>query len=137
MARQRVQQRQTEEIAPFVQSDAGVSFRDGVMHVSGMPQRPVQTQHWMSSNELTQYTTVAWQDPVTGTRRSSCNCPGWRTAKPGQKRTCCHTKDLEGTATCDRQRVEASPIPLTSVRDVEQHVESVKNVRELRSIMLD
>lgn len=136
MARLRTQQ-QTEAVAGFVQSDAGVSFVSGVMYVNGQPQRPAEVQHWMSSNGLSQYTTITWRDTVTGERRTSCNCPGWSHAKKGQKRSCCHTKDMEGVAYCNKERVEPTPIPIATRSQVTEHIATITDTRRLRSILLD
>jgi hypothetical protein len=138
MARLR-QQQATEELQPFIQSDVGVPFIGGVAHVNDRPQVPTDVQHWLSSNGLTQYTTITWIDPTTGERRTSCNCPGWTIKKKGSpKRTCCHTQDMEGTRPCfDKEKVENEPIPIRTVRDVQKHIPTVEGTRELRAIMLD
>lgn len=105
------------------------------MHANGRGQRPVRVEHWESSNGLTTYTCVEWQDPVTGERRTSCNCPGWTNKKKDKARSCCHTKDMEGTKPCPRKKIEA--VAITSVDVAMENIPDIHDGRELRGIMLD
>lgn len=105
------------------------------MHVNGQPQRPTKVEHWESTNGYTNYTTVEWQSPVDGTKRTSCNCPGWANKRKDTARGCCHTKDMEGTKTCNRRRVES--VTITSVEQARQEIPDIHDGRELRAIMID
>ena len=129
----RTQQETSQEFSP-VGNESGVAFSNGVMHVNGTPQRPELVEHWESSNGLSTYTTVTWVDPGTGTKRTSCNCPGWA-HKRGNTRGCCHTKDMEGTKPCPRKKVER--IDIQTVEQAVEEIPDVRNGRELRGIMLD
>jgi len=140
MARTRtISQPQQATLPTYDHSETGVAFSQGVMYVNGSPQIPARVQHWLSTNENSQYATTEWRDPATGQLRTSCNCPGWTIRRKGAAhRECCHTKDMEGVATCDRKRVESGgPLVLNTLADVERHVESISNTRELRAIMID
>lgn len=136
MARQRLQQPTSQtQRSEFVQSDEGVTFPGGVMHVNGNVQRPERAKHWLSSNEITKYTTITWVDPATGQKRTSCNCRGWSTKKRGKKRECMHTKEMEGRGTCDRTPVTDEEIrTLTQAREL---IPDIHDGKELRGIMLD
>lgn len=134
MPRTRVQQQQeTDRVFLPVTDMAGVAFSNGLMTVNGRPQRPVRVEHWESSNGLTTYTCVEWQDPATGERHTSCNCPGW-THKRGSSRSCCHTKDMEGEKPCQRKRIES--VQITSVKQAVEEIPDLHDGRELRGIML-
>lgn len=139
MARFRQQTDQTTSTQPvFVQNDAGVNFTQGLMNVGGTPQVPVESQQWRSSNGITVYTTVKWRNPNTGELRTSCNCPAWTIKKGSNKRSCAHTKDMEGTDVCTKERVSPAPVALVTPADVAKHVPTIMmGSRELRAIMLD
>ena len=77
------------------------------MQVNGVFQTPQEVVQWRSSNGLTNYTTVLWVDPETGEKRTSCNCPGWTVSG---RRTCKHTKDMEGVKTCRAEKVDSVTI---------------------------
>lgn len=79
-----------------VENSDGVNFSDGIMMVDGVPQTPKMSEEWESSNGVTKYTTVMWEDTRTGLLRCSCNCPGWAIKKNGKPRECKHTKDMMG-----------------------------------------
>lgn len=108
------------------------------MSVDGTPQIPVASQQWHSSNGITVYTTVKWRNSLNGELRTSCNCPAWTMKKKGARRTCCHTKDMEGTEICSREKVTPAPVALTTPAQVIRNVPTITvGERELRSIMLD
>lgn len=136
MARQfsRHQQETTEATVAHqaVTKSSNVTFSNGVMLVDGRSQTPVRVAHWESTNGLSRYTTVEWQDPVTGLKRTSCNCPGWTHAKGEQPRGCCHTQDMEGVKPCNRKRIE--DLAITSVAQAQAEIPSIKEGRELRGI---
>lgn len=134
MARVR-QQQATEQTAEFLYDNQNQSFSNGVMQVGGMPQVPTDVQTWKSSNGNTVYTTVKWRDPTTGKFRTSCNCPGWA-IKRGNKtyRECCHTKDMEGVATCKKERGTTTAIK--TVEDAVKSIPDMEDGRELRGIMI-
>lgn len=102
------------------------------MLVEGRSQTPVRVAHWESTNGLSRYTTVEWQDPVTGLKRTSCNCPGWAHAKGDQPRSCCHTLDMEGKQICGRKRIE--DLTITSVAQAQEAIPTLREGRELRGI---
>jgi len=65
------------------------------MHVNGRAQRPARSVTFRSTNGLTMYTAVDWEDPASGDLRSSCNCPGWTIWRDKSKpRTCAHVVAL-------------------------------------------
>lgn len=130
MARTR-QRQETQEIQGFtpVATGTGVSFLGGVMHVNGRAQQPREVAQFESSNGLTTYTTVVWQDGVTGERRTSCNCPGWAHAKKGGSRGCCHTRELETGVPCGKRRVTNRRI-----HSVEEAVEAIPEIHEGREL---
>lgn len=133
------QQQQASTTFSSVESTAGVSFAKGNMVVNGSPQIPIFVQDWFSSNGLTKYTTVLWQDPATGERRVSCNCLGWTHRRVNAARECCHTKDMKGIEPCGKQKADAAPVPITSMQQAEErikHFDSHLDGRELRAINL-
>jgi hypothetical protein len=138
MARTRTQAVTTQENTTYVQSDANVGFRAGVMYVGGMPQIPTQRAQWESSNGLSVYTTVTWRDPTNGQLRTSCNCPGWANSAKRGKRHCCHTKDMEGIERCDKNKHEEARA-ITTVADVAAFIPTITHdgAKELRGIMLE
>jgi hypothetical protein len=103
------------------------------MHIEGIPQRPEKVQNWLSTNGLTTYTTVKWVDPSTGDARTSCNCPGWTIKKAHKHRECAHTKDMEGIATCNREKAD-DPIIIRSAEDAVESIPDVHVGKELRAI---
>ena len=138
MARSR-QVQETEQNSALQQyassTSSNISFIDGVMHVSGDAQRPTKVELWESSNGTTTYSTIEWQDPVTGVKRTSCNCPGWGMKKKGKDRACCHTNDLEGKKPCEKKRVRTQVI--RTVADAQREIPDCHDGRRLRGIMLD
>jgi len=106
------------------------------MIVSGAAQVPKEVQHWESSNGLSQYTTVLWEDPQTSEKRVSCNCPGWAIKRKGRLRQCKHTDDMMGIATCDAVAVDQEPVPIRTVAQAEASIPKFDG-KELRGIMLD
>lgn len=136
MVRQFSRQRQETQEATVahqaVTKSSGVAFSNGVMLVDGRSQTPVRVAHWESTNGLSRYTTVEWEDPATGVRRTSCNCPGWTHARGDQARSCCHTLDMEGKQVCTRKRIE--DLPISSVAQAQAEIPSIKDGRELRGI---
>lgn len=100
MTRQSQRQRvdQTEQVAAgFVPVGDGfgtVGFPGGIMTVNSVRQVAVRIYEPESSNGFTKYSTVEWLNQGDGTRRLSCNCPGW-TRKAGPVRGCKHTKEME------------------------------------------
>ncbi len=138
MARQRTQAVTTQETTTYLQSDANVAFRSGVMYVGGMPQIPIQSAQWRSSNGLSVYITVTWRDPGNGQLRTSCNCPGWANSAKRGKRHCCHTKDMEGIERCNKERYQ-EPQTITTVADVAAFIPTVtaEGTKELRGFLLD
>lgn len=138
MAQTRSQQRQTErqtsEQTTFLHDNENQSFRDGTMHINGRPQKPVRVEHWQSSNGLTNYTTVEWEDPVTGQKRTSCNCPGWTNKRrTDPHRRCKHTKDMEGEAVCDATKVDT--VQITSADVAMQAIPEIVEGKELRGFI--
>lgn len=135
MARFREQQAQQQtQQAQFLHDNSNQSFTNGVMHVNGAPQAPVETQNWKSSNGTTIYTTVKWQDPASGRYRTSCNCPGWAMKKKAH-RECCHTKDMEGAVACTKERA-GHMNTITTVADAVKLIPDIEDGRELRGIVL-
>lgn len=136
MVRQFSKQRQETTEATVahqpVTKSSGVAFSNGVMLVDGRSQTPVRVAYWESTNGLSRYTTVEWEDPATGLKRTSCNCPGWTNAKGDQPRSCCHAKDMEGTEVCNRKRIE--DLAITTVAQAKEAIPSIKEGRELRGI---
>lgn len=126
-------QEQQQQQQEFLHDNASQSFSGGVMHIRGVPQRPLEVVVWESTNGNTHYSTVLWEDPATGQRRTSCNCPGWAMKKAGKShRECKHTRDMEGISTCNANRVEA-----TRIQSVEQAVAAIDTIvdgKELRGI---
>lgn len=118
-----------------INENSEVAFSDGVMTVRGQPQRPVRVEHWESSNGMTTYTTVEWQDPQTQEHRTSCNCPGWANKRSGSDRSCCHTKDMQNEKACTRRKVES--LAITSVQQAMAEIPDIREGRQLRGIMLD
>ena len=138
MARQRQQQaaEQNSVLQQYASSTGShISFPDGIMHVNGEAQRPTKVELWESSNGTTTYTTIEWQDPVTGVKRTSCNCPGWGMKKKDKDRQCCHTNDLEGKKPCDKKRVRT--VAIRTVADARREIPDCHEGRNLRGIMLD
>lgn len=125
-------QQEQEQQATFVRDGRDHGFSHGVMIVDGRAQRPVEVQHWLSSNELTTYTTVKWQDPVTGELRTSCNCAGWA-IKKGSRRECCHTKDMEGITTCRRKKAGGAAV-IHSAAEAAAEIPDIVDGKELRGI---
>lgn len=119
-----------------VETTAGVTFSKGNMLVGGAAQVPIQTQQWESSNGLTNYVTVMWQDPATGIRRCSCNCPGWAIKRKNQTRGCKHTKDMMGVSPCDARPVTPQPIVVQNMAEAEKLISNFDR-RLLRGIELD
>jgi len=124
-----------QETQGFEPVGTGVSFQGGVMHIAGNPQIPNRVENWESSNGLTQYTTVEWVEPGTGIRRTSCNCPGWTNKKSGKARSCCHTKDMEGTKACNKKRLGDKQI--RSLADAVNAVPDIVDGKHLRGIDID
>lgn len=140
---QRTQQRTTQsnqsvnqvhEDFASVENTDGVTFSSGVMMVNGAPQVPVEVQHWESSNGITNYSAVKWNDPETQEQRCSCNCPGWAMKKPGKPRRCKHTDDMMGIKTCKAKKVDT--VTINNIQQAEKEIPKFDG-RELRGIMLD
>lgn len=110
MTRQRTTttQTQTQTSSEFASSATtdGVTFSKGNMMVHGNYQTPTEVKRWRSSNGLSVYTAVVWQDPDTGERRTSCNCQGWAIKRGDKPRDCKHTKHLKGIKTCRDEVVD-------------------------------
>ena len=132
----RQQQRQQQATETGYASSTGpeIHFREGLMHVHGQPQRPVQALHFESSNGLTQYTTVEWVDPITGVSRTSCNCAGWTVKKKDKARGCCHTRELETGVGCGKRRIDQ--VAIQTVSQAVSAIPELKAGRELRGLML-
>ena len=117
----------------YIASDDGVSFSRGVMRFAGVTLKPVRVEHWESTNGLTTYTTVAWEDKE-GNLRSSCNCPGW-TIKRGDTRECKHTKDMEGRKTCHDNNVDS--INVTSIKVAVDSIPEMVSGDDLRAFSFE
>ena len=100
--------------------------------LAGRALRPARVSRPMSSNGLTEYTTVEWVDPATGVKYHSCNCPGWAFKKGGQARTCKHVEAL-------LRGVIVSPV--TNITTPEEAVDNVPTIavdaRRLRAICFE
>jgi len=116
-----------------VESSDGVTFSGGVMMVNGREQRPVEVQHWESSNGITTYATVMWE-AENGEKRCSCNCLGWANKKKNKPRRCKHTDDMMGIKTCRANKAEN--VRITTIAQAEAHIPKLDG-RILRSLMLE
>lgn len=86
------------------------TFRDGKKFRAGAPRseagvEPAKVKESVSSNGLTKYLTILWEDGVL-----SCDCRGWAILKKDHKgipkpRTCRHCKESEA---CDH--ADMSPV---------------------------
>ena len=117
------------------ESADGVVFSSGNMIVDRNFQIPLEAQRWESTNGITVYTTVKWQDPITQLKRVSCNCLGWTMKKNGKVRRCKHTDDMMGIKSCNAKQVNVST-PIRTIREAEAVVPRFDG-RELRGLMLD
>ena len=84
---------------PPEKTAARIGFVDGVMQVDGVPQTIKRARDFRSSNGITIYTAVEWEDPDTGELRHSCPCPSWTNKKADKERTCKHVKELQNVLT--------------------------------------
>ena len=125
---------QVHEDYASVENSDGVTFSNGTMMVNGAPKVPVEVEHWESSNGVTNYSTVKWNDPESQEQRCSCNCPGWAMKKPGKPRRCKHTDDMMGIKTCKAKKVET--VTITNLSQAREEIPKFDG-RELRGIMLD
>lgn len=96
------------------------TFQDGYKIVGGQRIPPARVKQTKSSNRMTIYTTILWED---GTY--SCDCPGWCVAKAGKERTCKHVRLSERRHGQDMDPAEvqlnARPVPaVTATREVPQ-----------------
>jgi hypothetical protein len=107
--RQRTEQveRVAEGFTPVGDGFGTVGFPHGMMTVNGVQQVAVRIIEPISSNGMTRYSTVEWWHPTDGSKRLSCNCPGW-TSKRGPTRGCKHTKEME-----ENQNLGMSPQQMT------------------------
>lgn len=109
MARQRQQTGQTQS-QPAV-SRGTLSFTGGVMAVDGRRQQARRSIDRLSSNEITTYTAVEWDDPVTHELRYSCNCPGYTRRLARDCKHCQELRDNPGLSeTATIQRVTTSGV---------------------------
>ena len=60
------------------------SYRDGFKVVDGSRIKPVHMRDFRSSNGMTVYTAILWEDG-----ESSCNCPGW-----AMRKRCRHSQSM-------------------------------------------
>ncbi len=141
--RQRQQERRQSDLAnrvhpdfASVESADGVVFSQGNMIVGGQAQMPTHVRHWESSNGLSQYTTVQWEDSASGAKRCSCNCPGWSFRKQGRPRSCKHTNDMMGISDCNATPVDTEPVRIQTVQEAEESIPKFDG-KHLRGIMLD
>lgn len=68
-----------------------IAYPGGIARVNGIDQIAARVYYPMSSNELTQHTTIEWRHPIDNTRRITCNCKGWTLKRRGGVRHCWHT----------------------------------------------
>lgn len=141
--RQRQQNRQHNDAAnrvhpdfASVQNTDGVVFSQGNMIVGGQAQVPTHVRHWESSNGISQYTTVQWEDSASSEKRCSCNCPGWAFSKKGKLRRCKHTDDMMGIGNCNATPVDTESVRIQNVREAEESIPKFDG-KHLRGIMLD
>jgi hypothetical protein len=82
------------------------TFKNGKKYIGGAVIEPRHMLTTFSSNGVTKYTAVLWEDGTT-----SCNCPGWW-SKKGKVRTCKHTaRAAKLTATVDETTEYDVPTP--------------------------
>lgn len=87
-------ERVAEGFTPVGDGFGTVGFPGGIMTVNGQACVAVRIIEPISTNGMTRYSTVEWVHPLDGSKRLSCNCPGW-TSKRGPTRGCKHTKEME------------------------------------------
>lgn len=132
---QQMGQNQVHRDYQSVENVDGVSFSQGNMFVNGMAQVPEEAQRWESSNGVTVYTTVKWNDSTTGAKRVSCNCPGWAMKRKDGPRRCKHTDDMMGVKNCTGRKIDGSTV-IRTIKQAEAIVPKFDG-RELRGIMFD
>ena len=101
------------------------TYKDGKKHLGGKVIEPRHTLNTLSSNGMTVYTAVLWEDGTT-----SCNCPGWW-SKKGKVRTCKHTVRAEKLTTSIDETGGRS-VPVTAAETAKQGTNPFK--RRARSV---